>query len=101
MSNYNEYITKLDCASSMKRTIERMYNLMRMTEREYKNLIDCMHLPDYMKYLTSDGIKKVYENSTKKHEQRLRNKTIMSEITRFTEESDFIDEEDEEDTEEE
>ena len=70
MSNFNEYISKLECAMSLLTTIEQIKELLEKTEGEYRFWLRESRLPRWMYDLKSDGILNLKEGAYQKHYRR-------------------------------
>lgn len=70
MSNFNEYITKLECASGMALTIDRIKALLRKTEEEYAFWQREAGLRHHLKNLNSREVDCLIHGAFQKHHDR-------------------------------
>jgi hypothetical protein len=56
MSNFNEYISKLECAISLVTAIENIKELLEKAEGDYRSWLIESRLPRWMHSINSDGL---------------------------------------------
>lgn len=72
MSNFNEYISKLECARSLRQTIEQLNILLQHTECEYRFWARQSNLPRWITDQMSGGIDRLIDGAIRKHHDRER-----------------------------
>lgn len=70
MSNFNEYISKLNCAQGMALTIERIKKLLQLTEDEYAFWQREAGLRRQLKHLNSNDVQCLIYKAYQKHHTR-------------------------------
>ena len=76
MSNFDEYITKLNCAYGMAVTIDRIKKLLQLTEEEYAFWQREAGLRRQLKELNSSDIYCLIHGAFRKHYEHLEKKEV-------------------------
>ena len=83
MSNFDEYITKLNCAYCMAVTIDRIKKLLQLTEEEYAFWQREAGLRHHLKNLNSRGIECLIHGAIQKHYARQERKEALEAHDRY------------------